>query len=99
MSIDVRDPNSTFSYGMALEDFGLCQVEAINGFGLVTRGFLWQAYGIWANVENTIGISTSWTVYASGSSNSWAVENSSVVTTWTLDVSALFGELPPQIRP
>jgi hypothetical protein len=74
MGLDIRDPNDVFSYGMAIADFGICQVEAVNGFGLCTRGFLWQAHAIWASVDG-IGISTS----------------------WSLEVSAAFGEVPPQL--
>lgn len=87
-----NDPNAVFPYGMPLLDQGLVMVQAIDGFGLVTRGLLWQAYEIWGP-NGDEGLVTSWTDDPSGSVTTvWTADpSSSITTTWTADNSS---ELP-----
>lgn len=60
------------SYGESLETFGFEVRGAINGLGLVTRGFLWGVYSIWTDIDLIDNLVTSWT-------NS----NPVITTTWT----------------
>lgn len=55
------DENNVFPYAMAAVDRGLCVQDGVNGFGLVTSGFLWQAYDIWIKIEKAAPITTTWT--------------------------------------
>lgn len=72
------DKNNACFYGMASFTYGLAQVGAINGFGLVTNGFLWQGPGIWFDAETALNLSTGWTA-ASGYSGSATL----IATGWT----------------
>lgn len=53
------DKNDVFPYGSALETQGLANVSAVNGFGLVTNGFLWQGHSVWGPDANSL-IVTVW---------------------------------------
>lgn len=76
-----HDQYGFFAYGEALVTFGLVEISAINGFGLVTRGLIWQGYDIWGPYAGA-SLSTSWSAQAGASTLS---------TTWT---PATFNELP-----
>ena len=83
-AINPFDPNDVFSYGQGNLTYGLVVGSAVNGFGLVTRGFLWQAHDIWLNLNNVAGVSTSWSL-PSG--------YTTLTTTWTPMTSN--NEVPP----
>jgi hypothetical protein len=47
-------------YGMAMLSGGLVQITSINGVGLLTNGFIWQAPSIWFDPQAFDGVSTTW---------------------------------------
>lgn len=65
------DGNYVVPYGEAVLDFGLVVREAVDGYGLMTHGLLWQTPVTWLNETLASSPSTSWTPY------------SDVITTWT----------------
>lgn len=79
-----NDPNSTYPYAESVTDFGTCvRLQGGNGFGLLTRGLIWQVYDIWFDLDANDGLSTSWTA-----------SNSNITTTWADCVGGIFGEAP-----
>lgn len=87
MSFNPFDPNEIFPYAESVSNFGTCvSAQGGNGFGLLTRGLLWQAYDIWFDVDAHDGITTSWTS-----------SNASITTTWTLCGGGVYGEIPAGI--
>lgn len=60
MTNNPQDVNDVFPYGSALETRGLANISAINGYGLVTFGFLWQGHSIWGP-DSGISLTTTWT--------------------------------------
>lgn len=99
MNNNIRDQFQFFPYGNAIETFGLVNIAAINAFGLVTRGFIWQAYDIWTPSAGYTslgyaGIATGWTAslgYSSITTTWSAASGASISTTWT---NSYFNELP-----
>lgn len=81
----VRDQNDVSVYGEALLTDGLVVRHGINGYGLLTRGFLWQLYDIFIDVDRANQISTSWSNIASVTT-SWTNTETSLTTNWT-DIS------------
>ncbi len=79
-SINPHDPYGVYAYGEPLVNFGLVNRSAINGFGLVTRGFLWQDYYVWGPYAG-ISLTTSWS----------PSQDPSLVTVWTVSSN---NELP-----
>ncbi len=73
-----------FPYGESLETFGLQNRGVVNGFGLVTRGFLWQIYDIWFDKDYYMNLSTTWTN-----------NEPSITTTWTNRQYGIVGEYTP----
>lgn len=67
-----KSPDPIVPYGMGIGSFGLTQGDVSNGYGLVSRGLLWQLYQIWLDVESYDNISTS-----------WADSDAVITTTWT----------------
>lgn len=66
-------------YGMALLTRGLVQIVSINGYGLMTNGFLWQGPAIWFDAQSAAApFSTSWSA-AAGYSGSASL----IATGWT----------------
>lgn len=63
------DPYRYGTYGMALLDQGICQIDAINGVGLLTRGFIWQGPAVWFDPQSMYGVSTNWSAAAGYSGN------------------------------
>lgn len=93
MNVNVQDPFNFFGYGNPIETFGLVNFSAINAFGLVTRGFIWQAYAIWGDAIGPI--STTWTLPSGYSTlvTAWASSATVIATTWA---PSYFNELPNQ---
>lgn len=58
---NVKDVNDVWPYGESLVSSGLMVRDAVNGYGLVTRGFLWQLYDIWIDTTAAANITTTWT--------------------------------------
>ena len=50
------NPANACPYGMAQLDGGMCQISQINGYGLLTLGFIWQAPEIWFHPQAMDGI-------------------------------------------
>lgn len=76
-------------YGEALSDFGLAQINAIAGIGLVTRGLVWPCPQIWFVGATTV--SSTWNASASASLTTWnqsAGAGSSTITTWSKEPKA-----------
>ena len=55
----VHDPLDFHVYGEALLTNGLVVRHAVNGYGLLTDGLLWQLYDIFINTESSL--TTTWT--------------------------------------
>ena len=97
-TVNQFDQYNFFPYGMGVETFGLAVIVANNGFGLVTRGLVWQGYDTWFDPTPMVGISTSWAAYSFGitASTSWAQYSFGITvsTGWTPSRYSYFGELP-----
>lgn len=79
------NPANACPYGMAQLDGGMCQISQINGYGLLTLGFIWQAPEIWFHPQAMDGIGpngASMTVWTAAAGYSGCVSASLVVTTW-----------------
>ena len=68
--MSVRDPNDVHVYGEALLTDGLAVRHGVSGYGLLTRGFLWQLYDIFIDTEAAV-------------TTSWSDTETSLTTTWT----------------
>lgn len=88
-----KDTQSIFPYGEAMMNDGLVVRDAVDGFGLMTDGFLWELEAIWIGSQSAI--STVWSALAGASSlsTSWSPIVGVTVTNWT--ASTVFGEMPP----
>ena len=90
-----------YSYGESNVDFGLVVGYATNGYGLVTRGLVWQASEIWGPAVGYSSLTTSWAAPSgySALATSWAAPSgySALTTGWTLSRLGVFGEIPPRI--
>ena len=92
-----KDPDAIFPYGMALVTNGLVNIEASNGYGLVSRGFLWQLYDVWLDYELYDNISSSWSDANALVTTSWAAAaGSSVSTSWGDVQYGIWGEYTPE---
>ena len=78
---DITQINPVSPYGMAICDGGLLVGGSVNGYGLVTRGFLWQLFSVWFDSEYYAPLTTSWT-------DSDAV----ITTTWTSSPTGSLGD-------
>lgn len=78
-----QDKNDVFPYGIAIESWGLANISAVNGYGLVTMGFLWQGHSVWGPYIG-ISLTTSWSTMA----------GNVTLTTWTKSTGGVFGEYP-----
>lgn len=81
--MSVRDQNDVTLYGESIVSNGLVVRQAINGFGLLTRGFLWQLYDIFIDVDRAANLSTSWSNTESILTTTWANTETSLTTNWT----------------
>ncbi len=86
------DVNYINIYGESIVDSGLVVREATDGYGLVTRGFLWQTPVVWLNETSVASPTTSWSV-ASSPTTTWT-KTLDTTTTWTNDSTqkGFFGE-------
>lgn len=89
-----RDPQPIQVYGEALVSFGLEVRDGIDGYGLVSRGLLWELQAIWLDIQEAAPILTSWTASAGASIvTTWtAASGSSVSTSWTPSQFGIFGD-------
>jgi len=90
-TINQFDQYNFFPYGMALLDFGLAVQGANNGFGLVTRGLVWQGYDIWFDPTPVAGVSTIWATYTFG------VTVATGWTTYTFGITVSTGWSPSTV--
>src|SRR5574343_757579 len=92
-----KDVEPIVPYGVAMTNLGLTAWDMIDGYGLLSRGLLWEFYQIWCDQEAYDNLSTSW---ANGNSavktnwtaqasvtTTWADSNSAVTTNWTEQAS------------
>lgn len=84
MPSNVHDSNNITVYGEAVVSGGLEVRDGVSGYGLVTRGFIYELYNIWLDIQAAAPITTT-----------WANSNSSITTTWTPSSQGLFGDYPP----
>lgn len=84
MSLYDLDPNKIAVYGEAIVTNGLEVRHGIDGYGLVTRGLLWQLFDIFIDTDSKDAITTSW-------SNSESV----LSTAWTDTQYGIYGEYTP----
>lgn len=74
-------PQDLTVYGEALSDFGLAQIEAIAGIGLLTRGLVWPCPQIWFLGSTTSTIT--WNASSSSTLTTWNNSSGATLTTWT----------------
>lgn len=84
-----------FPYGMPLVSDGLVNIDAVDGFGLLTRGFLWELYQIWFDIEFYDGLSTSWGSSEAQVTTNWASSEANITTMWTAPQFGIYGEYTP----
>jgi hypothetical protein len=85
-------PNPVFPYGEAIVTQGLEVRDGIDGYGAVSRGFLWELYSIWLDLNFYDGISTSWSAGETAITTSWTDANAPITTTWTPEQYGVYGE-------
>lgn len=78
-------PDPTFVYGEPVVTFGFENKGVVNGFGLVTRGLVWQVYDLWFDNHYYSNLTTTWS----------AASGSSITTTWNSPQFGMFGEYTP----
>jgi hypothetical protein len=81
-------PDPTFVYGEPLVTYGLENAgSAVNGFGLLTRGLIWQVLDIWFDVDyyNSNTVVNTW---------SSPQDISPITTTWTNPQYGMLGPYP-----
>lgn len=84
-----------FPYGEALTTFGLMNRHAIDGFGVVTRGLLWEMYQIWIDTTFYAPITTTWANTETLLTTVWTAVGSSLTTAWTPTQFGIYGEYTP----
>lgn len=80
-----KDSDPVFVYGEPLCTFGLSNHGAINGFGVVSFGLLWQLFDLWCDNDYHSTIATTWA----------AASGSSIATTWTSPQFGMYGPYSP----
>jgi hypothetical protein len=92
----IADKNFVFPYGEAILSNGLEVRDAVNGYGLVSRGFLWQLYDIWLDITASAPLVTSWSNSQTSITTIWSnIASSSIVTAWTPTQFGVYGEYSP----
>lgn len=54
--------------------------DAVDRFGLLTNGFVWQMTSLWTGATKII--STSWVSQSFGGTTTWVSKTPSITTTW-----------------
>ena len=88
-------PNPVFPYGESIVTSGLQNRGVINGYALVTRGFLNQLYDIWFDNEFFASITSVWTSADSVITTSWSNSDATITTTWVDMQFGTSGEYTP----
>ena len=79
-----KDPNPIFPYGESIVSGVLAVRSAVNGYGAVSRGLLWNLYDVWIDTEYYAPITTTWS------------SSESVITmVWTSPQFGIYGEYTP----
>lgn len=89
-----KDPQPIQPYGEAVVTMGLEVRDATNGYGIISRGLLWELQAIWLDIQAVAPLMTSWTD-APGASiiTTWApASGSSLSTSWTPSQFGIFGD-------
>jgi hypothetical protein len=79
-----NDPDPVFVYGEPIATFGFENHGVVNGFGLLTRGLLWQYFDLWFDAD-----------YYSNLATTWSDADATITTTWTSPQYGMFGEYNP----
>lgn len=87
------NPHNFTLYGMALLDEGLVVQDGISGVGLLTRGLIFTAGGIWFDPQKAAPITTVWANSNPSVTTSWTDSNPVVTTTWHDPIQGLSGEV------
>lgn len=80
--------NNVVHYGMADLSNGMVQIDQMNGYGLITRGFLWQLGEIWFYPQEAAPITTTWAYTGASLATGWtasfgyAGSTHTITTTW-----------------
>jgi hypothetical protein len=62
--INQANPFNYTNYGMAMLDYGICQIVQTNAVGMMTYGFVWQGGEIWFDTQSVANLTTGWTAAA-----------------------------------
>lgn len=95
MSVTTPNVNSqsVFPYGEPLVSRGLFNRDAVDGFGLLSFGFLWELQAIWIDTNLASNLSTGWTARIGVTMTSWTrAAGSSIATSWTSPRFGTWGE-------
>ena len=68
------DPDPIDPYGVAIVDLGFTEGNMINGYGLLSRGLLWQFYDVWCDQQFYDNISTNWSDDDEVITTTWVTE-------------------------
>lgn len=74
-------PQDLTVYGEALSDFGLAQIDAIAGIGLLTRGLVWPCPQIW--FDGAPSITSTWNNSSGPTLSTWTASSGTSLTAWT----------------
>lgn len=77
-----KSPDPIVPYGVSIVDYGLTAWDAVDGYGLVSRGLLWQLYQIWFDTQYYAPLVTSWANSDTVITTSWTDDNAVISTTW-----------------
>lgn len=77
-------------FGEALETFGFEAYGAIDGFGLMSFGMLWQCGDIWTASDSTL--TTSWSASETVITTIWSNTDASITTIWSESAGGIQGE-------
>lgn len=79
--------NDVLVNGMALNDQGLTDTNTVNGYGLLTFGFVWECGAFWLDPYFSTGasITTGWSLYVGMTlATSWSLVSAGTSTSWSL---------------
>lgn len=93
------DKNNVVHYGMADLSGGMIQIDQINGYGLITNGFLWQFNEIWFYPQEAAPITTTWADGNAPITTGWSpcigyLGSSLVITTNWVNSRSFANEIP-----
>lgn len=90
-----QDTQHIHVYGESVVSSGLEVRDAVDGYGLISRGLLWELEAIWFDPELVDGITTSWSASDTVITTVWTDSNSSVTTSWNQVQFGYWGDYYP----